>query len=282
MPACQTTTMRDFLYRDRTQLAVYAKAMFGLALHKQQQTREAGDDPQEHRAVRGPGRREPDRLPAAAGRQLLVVLVRQRDRGQRLLPQAAGADQPQGREGLAAGEVPAQQPQARDLLEQHPRHGHLHRGHGRLPEGQRRGQAGHDRRGLARRQEAQGSQDRRHEPVHLRQQARADRRRGRDRQAHARDHAQGHRPGLLQRLPDQLHAGGLHHQGRPGGEGQPQVLQADAGRQERSRSPARAARRSTRRSRSTSGRSWRTWRRSRAATWWRSSWRSTARTTTST
>jgi len=29
--------MRDFLYRDRTKLAVYAKAMFGLALHKQQQ-----------------------------------------------------------------------------------------------------------------------------------------------------------------------------------------------------------------------------------------------------
>ena len=33
----RTTTMRDFLYRDRTHLAVYAKAMFGLALHKQQQ-----------------------------------------------------------------------------------------------------------------------------------------------------------------------------------------------------------------------------------------------------
>jgi uncharacterized protein YfaS (alpha-2-macroglobulin family) len=29
--------MRDFLYRDRTKLAVYAKAVFGLALHKQQQ-----------------------------------------------------------------------------------------------------------------------------------------------------------------------------------------------------------------------------------------------------
>ena len=29
------TEMRDFLYRDRTHLAVYAKAMFGLALHKQ-------------------------------------------------------------------------------------------------------------------------------------------------------------------------------------------------------------------------------------------------------
>jgi uncharacterized protein YfaS (alpha-2-macroglobulin family) len=30
-------TMRDFLYRDRTHLAVYAKAMFGLALHKNKQ-----------------------------------------------------------------------------------------------------------------------------------------------------------------------------------------------------------------------------------------------------
>jgi uncharacterized protein YfaS (alpha-2-macroglobulin family) len=30
-------TMRDFLYRDRTHLAVYAKAMFGLALHKTKQ-----------------------------------------------------------------------------------------------------------------------------------------------------------------------------------------------------------------------------------------------------
>jgi uncharacterized protein YfaS (alpha-2-macroglobulin family) len=30
--------MRDFLYRDRTYLAVYAKAMFGLALHKRQET----------------------------------------------------------------------------------------------------------------------------------------------------------------------------------------------------------------------------------------------------
>jgi uncharacterized protein YfaS (alpha-2-macroglobulin family) len=29
--------MRDYLYRDRTHLAVYAKAMYGLALHKQQQ-----------------------------------------------------------------------------------------------------------------------------------------------------------------------------------------------------------------------------------------------------
>ncbi len=44
--------MRDFLYRDRTHLAVYAKALFGLALHKQKEAQEAGDDPGEHRAVR--------------------------------------------------------------------------------------------------------------------------------------------------------------------------------------------------------------------------------------
>ncbi len=31
------TDMRDYLYRDRTHIAVYAKAMFGLALHKQKQ-----------------------------------------------------------------------------------------------------------------------------------------------------------------------------------------------------------------------------------------------------
>ncbi len=35
--------MREFLYRDRTKLAVYSLAMFGLALHKQ------GDQPQQAR-----------------------------------------------------------------------------------------------------------------------------------------------------------------------------------------------------------------------------------------
>ncbi len=34
-PSVDNAAMRDFLYRDRTDLAVYAKAMFGLALHKQ-------------------------------------------------------------------------------------------------------------------------------------------------------------------------------------------------------------------------------------------------------
>ena len=44
-------------------------------------------------------------------------------------------DRSQGRAGPAAGEVPAQQPQARHVLEQHPRHGHLRRGLCRLPQG---------------------------------------------------------------------------------------------------------------------------------------------------
>ena len=82
--------MRDFLYRDRTQLAVYAKAMFGLALHKHEREGQAGDDPAEHRASIVVQDDENQtaylKLP---DEQLLVVLVRQRDRGQRLLPQAA-------------------------------------------------------------------------------------------------------------------------------------------------------------------------------------------------
>ena len=51
--------------------------------------RQAEDGHEEHRAVRGRGRGEPDGLPEAAGGELLVVLVRQRDGGQRLLPEAA-------------------------------------------------------------------------------------------------------------------------------------------------------------------------------------------------
>ena len=47
------------------ELAVYAKAMFGLALHKERQRRQAGDDPQEHRAVRRAGRGEPDGVSAS-------------------------------------------------------------------------------------------------------------------------------------------------------------------------------------------------------------------------
>ena len=151
--------MREFLYRDRTKLAVYGKAMFGLALEKQGEKEKLAMILRNIGQYVVAGRREPDGLAQAARRGLLVVLVRQRDRGPRLLPEAAGADRSEGRAGPAAGQVPAQQPQARHLLELDARHGPLHRGVGRLPHGQRRGPAGHDRRGLLRRQDAEGGRD---------------------------------------------------------------------------------------------------------------------------
>ena len=79
------------LPRPHRHLAVYAKAMFGLALHKEQQAEKLAmilknieqfvvqDDENQTAYLKLPGR------------QSLVVLVRQRDRGQRLLPQAAVA-----------------------------------------------------------------------------------------------------------------------------------------------------------------------------------------------
>ena len=55
--------MRDFLYRDRVGLSVYAKAMFGIALHQEQQAEKLAMILKNMRAVPRPGRREPDRLP---------------------------------------------------------------------------------------------------------------------------------------------------------------------------------------------------------------------------
>ena len=71
------------------------------------------------------------------------------------------------------------------------------------------------------------------------------------RPAQGRVQQEGHGPAVLQRLPDQLHAGRSHHQGRAGDQGQPQVLQAGRRPTRRSRPPAHAARRWTRRWRNT-------------------------------
>ena len=192
-----------------------------------------------------------------------------------------GADRPEGREGVAPGEVPPQQPQARDLLEQHARHGRLHRGLRRLPQGQRRGQAGHDRDDLLDGQ-GQGSQDHAENLFTFDNKLVLDRRRSRDGKHTHRVPQEGHGPALLQRLPDQLHAGRPDHAGRAWRSRSTASTTSSSRSTRRSRSKARAARRWTRRSRSTSARNSPTWRRSRAATWSRSSWRSTARTTTST
>ena len=69
-----------------------------------------------------------------------------------------------------------------------------------------------------------------------------------------------HGPALLQRLPDQLHARRPHHEGRPGGQGRAQVLQADAGRQDgrRRRRPRAGGEPEGREVRAQ--RNWRTWR----------------------
>ena len=77
--------------------------------------------------------------------------------------------------------------------------------------------------------------------------------------AHGRAEEEGRRPALLQRLPDQLHARRLHH-ARPGWRSRSTASTTSSSRPtSRSRRPARAGRRSTRRSRSTSARSCRTW-----------------------
>ena len=59
-------------------LAVYAKAMFGLALHKQGEKEKLAMILQNIDQYLVAGQREPDGLAEAAGGQLLVVLVRQR------------------------------------------------------------------------------------------------------------------------------------------------------------------------------------------------------------
>ena len=223
----------DFLYRDRTQLAVYSLAMYGLALEKQGEQDKLAMILRNIEPVRRAGRREPDGL-AQPARRLLVVLVRQRVRGRRLLPEAAGPDRSEGRDGPAAGQVPAEQPQARHLLELDPRHGHVHRGDGRLPPGQRRGPARHDRRGLAttascrRRSRSRPSNLFQFDNKFVLEGDAVDCRAG----TRSNCKKKGTRAALLQRLPDQLHAGGLHHRGRPGDQGQPQVLQARQGRQD--------------------------------------------------
>ena len=160
------------------------KAMFGLALEKLGEKDKLAMVLQNISQYVVRGRREPDGLPQAAQRGLLVVVVRQRGRDRRVLPQAAGPHRPEGRAGPAAGQVRAQQPQARQLLELDPRHGLLHRGPGRLPQGQRRGPARHDRGDRARRPDPQGSEDHAGRPLQLRQRVCARRQGRRDRLAH--------------------------------------------------------------------------------------------------
>ena len=60
--------MRDFLYRDRTQARRLRHGDVRPRPAQAERSREAGDDHAEHRPVRRPGRREPDRLPQPAAK----------------------------------------------------------------------------------------------------------------------------------------------------------------------------------------------------------------------
>ena len=88
--------MRDFLDRDRTRLSVYAKALFGLALEQIGQKDKLAmilQNIEQYVVQDDENQTAYLKLPQ---RGLLVVLVRQRDRGRRVLPQAAGPHRPKG------------------------------------------------------------------------------------------------------------------------------------------------------------------------------------------
>ena len=131
------------------------------------------------------------------------------------------------------------------LLELDARHGLLHRGPGRLPQGQRRGPARHDGRRSP--STARSSKEVKITPADL---FTFDNGFVLEGEALATgEHTvsfvkTGQGPALLQRLPDQLHAGGSDHARGPGDQGRPQGLPAGQGRQGRSTWPAAAARRS--------------------------------------
>jgi len=159
-------------------------------------------------------------------------------------------DQSQGCEAVAAGQGSLNNRSTRPTGTAHA-HRSLHRSAGRLHDRQQRA-AGHDRGGLAGRQEAQGSEDRLDQPIHLRQSpwscwAMP------SRMASTRSRSRGRgRAGLLQRLLTNSRWR-TSSRGRSGGVGQPQVRQADQGREERRGAWRSWPGASTRRWRSTSG-----------------------------
>ncbi len=262
--------MRDFLYRDRTQLAVYAKAMFGLALRQAGRQGKAGDDHAEHRASSSSQDDENQtaylNLPEnnywwywygseyeanAYYLKLLAATEPKSEVAPRLVKYL-----------LNNRKHATYWNSTRDTAL-------VRRGVRRLPQGQRRRQARPDRRSLDRRQEAEGG--RRSTPTTCSRSTTSSCSKATT--STTGEHTielQKHGTGPLYfnayltnfTLEDHITKAGLEVKVEP------QVLQAHAGRQERSRSPASAARPSTRRSKSTSARSSPNLAtRSRAATW---------------
>ena len=223
--------MRDFLYRDRTKIAVYAKAMFGLALQQAGREGEARHDPPEHQPVRRsrttrtrpPGSTCPDDCwwywygsEYEAEAYYLKLLARTDPKGElasRLVKYLLN-----NRKHATYWNT------TRDTAI-------VRRGHGRVPQGQRRGPAGHDRRGLLDGKQHKAVEITAADLFHFDNKFVLEGDAVATGKHEVKLVKEGHRPALLQRLPDQLHPGGLHHQGRPGDQGQAQVLQAHRGRQ---------------------------------------------------
>ena len=223
--------MLDFLFRDKVDLPVYAKCLLGLELHRVE--RHDDRDAVIHNIEQFLKTDDENQTAYLEPRQrrLLVVLVWQRVRGPRLVPETARRREAEEPAGPRTGEIPRQQPQARDLLELDPRHRLLHRGHRRLPPAR----AARTRPDM----EVEVLLDGKvlktvkitkenlftfdgtavvagdvlgagKHTIELRKKGRG--------------------PLVCQRLPHGLHARGLHHEGRPRGEGRAELLQARPGR----------------------------------------------------
>ena len=131
-------------------------------------------------------------------------------------------------------------------------------------------------------QNREGSEDHSGRSLHVRQRLRPRRPGAGNGRAHGLVRQAGEGPAVLQCLPDQLHARRPDHPRGPGDQGRSQGLPAGQGRQGRWTWPAAAARRSASGSSVIAASCWPRVRCSRAASWSRSSSRSTARTITST
>ena len=131
-------SMRDFLYRDRTKLSVYSKAMFGLALEKTGRKDELDmilKNLQQYVVEDEENQTAYLKLPAD---NCWWFWYGSETEANAYYLETAGEDRSQRPIGVAAGEVFDQQSPARNLLEQHPRHCSGNRSPGRLLESQRR------------------------------------------------------------------------------------------------------------------------------------------------
>jgi uncharacterized protein YfaS (alpha-2-macroglobulin family) len=120
--------MGDYLYRDRTHLAVYARAMFGMALY-------ALEDAERLKMILQ--NIEQYLVQDDENQTAYLVLVRQRIRSPRVLSKTPGPHGAHRSKSIPAGKISAQQPQTRHLLEEHPGYGGDRRGFRRIPHRQR-------------------------------------------------------------------------------------------------------------------------------------------------